>query len=384
MNLNPSPVENPPTKPRAAVTLIFFINGVVVSSWVARIPELQRKLGISEGELGLALLGLGLGALVALVMSGWLVGRMGSRPVTTLSVVAVCALLPGPALAPSTATLTLALFIFGAANGALDVAMNAQGVLIQRHYGRPILSSMHAAFSFGAFTGAAVGGLAAAAGITPTEHLLGAALVLGVAAFLAARWLLPAHEDVSRGGPSFVKPSRRLAALGTVAFCGLLIEGAVADWSAVYLNNVLETGPALAAAGFAAFSLTMAAGRLIGDRLVFLTHPITIARYGGTIALIGLMIALLAPHPLLAIGGFALVGAGLSNIVPIVFTAAGRISKLAPGPAIAAVATTGYFGFLTGPPVIGLVAELLTLRVALLILVILAAVMTVLSGTLKH
>lgn len=385
LNLDPSSkVKNPPRNARIAVTLVFFLNGMGFSSWIARIPEVQDTLAISEGELGLALLGLGVGALVSLLVAGGLVVKLGSRPVTVLTAVAFCALLPLPALAPNLILLALALCILGIFGGALDVAMNAQGVLVQQRYGRPILSSMHAAFSFGGFAGAAAGGLLAGAGVTPEQHLLGAAVVLTTAAYLSTRRLLPASADASKGGSTFAKPSRALAALGIVAFCGLVIEGAMADWGAVYLSNVLETGPGLAAGGFAAFSLTMGIGRLTGDRLVYLSNPVTIVRYGSAVAAAGMGLALWSSQPLVAILGFALVGAGLANIIPVIFSAAANIPGIAPGPGIAAVATTSYFGFLAGPPAIGLVAELVTLRVALVILVVLAATMTLLSGTLRR
>jgi hypothetical protein len=360
------------------------MNGVLFSSWVTRIPQVKDTLGISEGRLGLALLALGLGALLSLLIAGWLVVRYGSKPVTTIAAITVCLLLPLPALAPTWLTLALALFVFGAGNGALDVSMNSQGVLIQRRYGRPILSSMHAAFSFGGFSGAVTGGLIAAAGISPAVHLSGVGIVLAIAVASLANRLLSADQDAQKGGSSFARPSRALAALGIVAFCGLLIEGAIADWSAVYMNDTLNTGPGLAAGGFAAFSLTMAIGRLTGDRLVYLSNPVTVARYGGGFAAVGMGLTLAAPHPLLAIAGFGLVGAGMANVVPIIFSAAGRMPGISPGPAIAAVATTGYFGFLAGPPVIGLIAELITLRVALSILVLLAATSAILAGSVRR
>lgn len=369
---------------RYADTLIFFVNGVMFASWVARIPQVQDSLDISEGSLGLALLVLACGALLSLLIAGWLVARFGSRPVTATAALALCLFLPFPALANSWALLAAALFMVGVANGALDVAMNSQGVLIQRHIGRPILSSMHAAFSFGGFAGAATGGIVAATGVSPAAHLTGVAVLSGAAMLGAGRLLLDAENDLQRDGPSFASPSRALAALGIIAFCGLLAEGAVGDWSAVYLSNVLETGPGLAAGGFAAFSLTMACGRLIGDRLIFLFNPTIVVRYGGVVATIGMVLALAFGNPYLTIVGFALVGAGLSNIVPIIFSAAGQTPGLAPGPAIAAVASSGYFGFLAGPPVIGLAAEVITLRGSLTILVLLATMIALLAGRVRQ
>jgi fucose permease len=369
---------------RVAVTLTFFLNGVLFSSWVSRIPQVQNNLSLSEGQLGLALLALALGALLSLLAAGWLVVRFGSKPVTTVGLLSLSLPLPLPALAQSWLQLAIALFILGVAAGALDIAMNSQGVLIQRHTGRPILSSMHAAFSLGGFGGAVAGGLVASAGVTPGWHFAGVGLASAALALMLNRRMLDAGQDAQRGGSSFVRPSRAIAALGIVAFCGLLVEGAVADWSAVYLNNVLETGPGLAAGGFAAFSLAMAAGRITGDRLVYLTSPTAVVRYGGLIAAAGMSLALVSGNPWLTLLGFALVGAGMANVVPIIFSAAGQMPGLAPGPAIAAVASSGYFGFLAGPPIIGLVAELITLRAALVTLVILSATIGLLAGSVRR
>lgn len=397
MDPNPQPQSTPPRPRQApvvpiprsarhAVTAIFAINGLILSNWVPRIPAVQRNLDLSEGRLGLALLGVAVGALLAMPLIGGLVARFGSRPTTTVAVVALAASVPLPALAGSLATLTLALVALGAANGALDVAMNSQAVAVERRFRRPIMSSFHAAFSFGGLAGAILGGLAAAAGLDPLPHLTIVG-VLGIAAgFLAARGLLPAAADAQRPTSSsarrtFPRPSRRLVGLGALAFACLLGEGAMADWSAVYLDGSLGTGPGLAAAGFAAFSLTMTFGRLIGDRLAARWGPVALARWGGVLVAVSLALALVVQHPAAAIAGFGGVGAGLSGIVPVVFSAAGRIPNLAPGPAIAAVSTVGYSGFLVGPPVIGLLAEISSLGIALGLVVLMGALIAALAGS---
>ncbi len=375
-----------PRSARFAVTAIFAVNGLILSNWVPRIPAVQRNLDLSKGQLGLALLGVAVGALLMMPLIGGLVARFGSRPATTAAVVALAGAVLLPALAGGLVTLTLALVVLGAANGALDVAMNAQAVAVERRYGLPIMSSFHAAFSFGGLAGAILGGLAAAAGIEPLPHLA-AVGVAGVAAGLAAaRGLLPAAADAQRevspgAGPTFARPSRRLVGLGVLAFSCLLGEGAMADWSAVYLDGTLGTGPGLAAAGFAAFSLTMAFGRLIGDRLAARWGPVVLARWGGALVAVSLALALLMEHPAAAIAGFGGVGAGLAGIVPVVFSAAGRIPSLAPGPAIAAVSTLGYSGFLVGPPAIGLLAEVSSLGIALGLVILMGVLIAALAGT---
>lgn len=368
-----------PAPARLAVTAIFFVNGMVIGSFAARIPAIKEGLGLSDGTLGLALLAAAVGALTCMPFAGGLVAQLGSRRMTTLGVLACCAALPLSALAPNLLLLAPALFALGASNGTLDVSMNSQGVAVEKLYRRPILSSFHAAFSFGALAGAVTGGAAAAAGISLRPHLIGVAAVLIPIAFVATRWLLPTSADASDGGPSFARPSGRLVALGIVAFCGLVAEGAMSDWSAVYLNGPLKTNPAVAAWGFGAFSLTMALGRLVGDRLTEMWGPAVLTRRSGLVAAAGLGMALLLGRPIVAIIGFACVGAGLATVVPVVFSAAGRTSELPPGPAIAAVATCGYTGFLAGPPSIGLTASLLTLPVALGIVVFVCVMIAVLA-----
>lgn len=373
---------------RQAVFAVFFLNGFIFANWVARIPAVQDELGLSEGKLGLALLGVAMGSLVAMPAAGWAAGRYGSKPVTLLTLLASCVAIPFPVLAPNLVTLWLALVALGAAYGAMDVAMNVQGVEIEEGYGRPILVSFHAAYSVGGLAGAGVGGVLAGLGLDPPIHLLiiaGVAFLLGV---LLAAWLLPSpphpREHAAREGGSrwqFLRHvPRRLYILGIVAFCCMLGEGAMADWSAVYLDKWLDTGPGLAAAGFAAFSLTMAAGRLIGDRLTTKWGAAAVIQRGGALVAVGLGLALLIDQPIAAIVGCGAVGAGLSATVPVVYGAAGRTPGMAAGPALAVASTLGYSGFLVGPPLIGLTAEVIGLPSALVIVAVMGAIIAVLAG----
>lgn len=371
-----------PRVARVAVATMFFVNGAVLANWVPRIPVVQQKLGLSPGALGVALLGMAIGAVLAMPVTGWLVARVGSRPVTTVAAVAYCAALPLPAVAPTLPLLLLALVALGACNGAMDVAMNAQGVAVERRYRRTIMASFHGLFSVGGLVGAVAGGVVAALGLDPLPHLAGAALILGIIAVVASQGLLPAGVDASSHEAAFVRPTRPLLGLGAIAFCVLVGEGAMADWSAVYLRHTLATGPGLAAAGYAAFSLAMAAGRLSGDRLTQRLGAVALVGLGATVAAIGLGGALVLGQPIAAIAGFACVGAGFASIVPLVLSAAGRTAGTAPSTAIAAVTTTGYLGFLAGPPLIGFAAELFTLRGALGIVVVLSATVAALARTL--
>lgn len=366
---------------RLAVAGVFLLNGFVFASWVVRIPTVQEKLSLSEGPLGVVLLGGVAGSLLSMPFAGWLVSRLGSRPVVTTSAFLMSLALPLLALAPSLPLLVLAFVLFGITVGALDVSMNAQAVVVEKGYGRPIMSSFHAAFSFGGLAGAASGGFLASLGIGLAPHLLGVAVLTAVATFPAYRALLPTSTDVAGEGPAFARPTRALAGLGVIAFCVLLGEGAMADWSAVYLSGTLATGPGFAAAGYAAFSLTMAAGRLIGDRLVQRLGPVTLVRSGGVLAALGLGLSLAIAQPAAALVGFACAGAGFSIVFPVALSAAGRARDTAPGPAIAAVSTAGYSGFLAGPPAIGFLAEAVGLGAALCVVVLSSATIAILSWT---
>src|ERR687898_707719 len=238
---------------RLAVLVIFFISGFGFASWAVRIPAVQERLGLSEGLLGVALLGMAAGSLVSMPLAGWLVSRLGSRPVVGATALAYSLVLPLLAASPSLALLVPALALVGAATGSLDVSMNAQAVAVEKGQGRPIMSSFHAAFSLGGLAGAVVGGAFAARGVGVAPHLAGVAGLSLVVFAIAYGRMLPTGVDRREGGdPAFARPTRALAGLGVISFCVLLGEGAMADWSAVYLNGTLGTGPGLAAAGFAA------------------------------------------------------------------------------------------------------------------------------------
>lgn len=370
---------------RISVLGIFFLNGFGFASWVVRIPAIQEKLGLGEGLLGAALLAAAVGSLASMPLTGWLVSRLGSRPVVWVTALAWPVVLVLLALAPNLLLLVLALLFAGAAVGALDVSMNAHAVTVEREYRRPIMSSFHAAFSFGGLAGAAGGGLVAALGVGELQHLAGVAVLAAVAAFAFCRGMLPAGADADGDGtdrqPVFVRPTRALLGLGVIAFCVLLGEGAMADWSAVYLEKSLETGPGFAAAGYAAFSLTMALGRLSGDRLTESFGSAGLVRAGAALAAVGLGVSLVAADPLFALVGFASAGAGFSIIFPATLSAAGNKEGISSGPALAAVSSAGYFGFLVGPPSIGFAAEALGLGGALYIVVALSAVIVLLAGT---
>jgi fucose permease len=373
-----------PRAARWAVAATFAVNGFALSSWFPHIPAVQRKLDLNDGTLGVALLGTAVGALVATTLSGWVIRRLGSRRATLLSAVGLCAALPLPGLAPNLPLLVLALLLLGATNGTLDVAMNTQAVAVEERYRRPIISSFHGIFSLGGLASSALAVAIIGAGVGTVAHLTVAGLVLGAAALLASRWLLPTEGKAPEGGgPLFVRPSGPLLGLGIVAFCVLLSEGAMADWGAVYLDNALETGSGFAAAGYAVFSATMAIGRLTGGRWIARYGPEALVRTGGLVSAAGLGLALIIGQPVAALVGFGCIGAGLSVLFPIALSAAGRVPGIAAAEGLAAVTAVGYAGFLAGPPLIGLVAQATSLPLALGIVAGLGLVIAGLASTVR-
>ncbi len=363
---------------RVGTSWMFFLHGLIVATWISRIPAVQSRLGLTAGHLGLALLGTAAGAMIAMPIAGALVTRVGSRPVTTITTVLMCASLLPIALSTGRISLTGALFVYGMFSGAMDVSMNAQAVVLEQRYGRPILSSFHALFSFGGMSGAALGGLAAAQSMRPLAHFAVSAAAYAVIG-LAAGHILLRDDKGTPGQPVFAKVTRPLLALATLAFCILLNEGAMADWTSVYLRRVLLTPESVAAAGYAVFSLAMAGGRFGGDWLTSRFGRVQIVRAGGLISAVGLAAGLIIQNVPAAFGGFAAAGLGFSVIVPLVFGAAGRQGSSA-GAGLAAVSTVGYFGFLVGPATIGLTADYTGLRVALAIVVALSLLVSALAG----
>ena len=356
---------------RLAVLAMFFLNGAIFGTWVSRIPDVQIRLGLSEGALGLVLLGIAVGVITALTLAGGLIARYGSRTVTKVGAVGLCLLLPLLALMPGAIALWINLFAFGAAMSLMDVAMNAQGVEVEQRYERALMSSFHAAFSIGGFAGAVLSAGMAMLTVLPLYHFSLVSLLFLMVVVVIGRWLLADNGRSDVDAPVFQLPHRLLWPLGVVAFCTALGEGAMADWSAVYLTSVVGTAAGLAAVGFAAFSLTMTIGRLLGDKVATFVEPSRLVRSGGLLAALGLVVAIVYPQPVMVIVGFAAVGAGLSIIIPLTFSAAGNIPGLSSGVGIAGVATIGYAGFLAGPPLIGLLAEATSLQLSLLVIAIL-------------
>ena len=365
---------------RRGVLALFLLNGVGIASWAAHIPYVKEKFALSDGVLGVALLAVAAGSVSALLFGGQIVARLGSRAVTIAGAFGFCAALPLLLTVPAFPLLLAVLAFFGACIGAMEVALNVQAIGVEERYGRPIMSSFHALFSVGGLLGSAAAGLALSRGVGEVPQMVAVALGLAVLTVVAMPHLLPSDGEQSHSGPVIALPTGPLLGLAVLAFFCLGAEGAMADWSAVYLRDALGTDAGFAAAGYASFSVAMAAGRFGGDALRARLHAVPLVRLSGALAAVGLGVALLVGQPWATLVGFACVGLGLSNVVPVLFTAAGRTPGVAMSTGIAAVASFGYFGFLLGPPVIGFVAQVTTLTWGLGVVVLLLALIALLAG----
>jgi MFS family permease len=363
---------------RVSVSLIFLIHGILISSWMARIPAVKEKLGIPLGTLGALLLSAAAGALVSMPLTSRLVGRFGSARMTQVTTAILCFVIALPALAGSAVTLAICLFVYGAAAGAMDVSMNTQAVEVEAVMGRPVMVGFHALFSFGGMIGALVGSAAAKWGIEPSVNLGGTGLALLLLAAVVVWQLIPdrhIHAAETGGFRNLVLP---LAGLAVVAFCILLGEGAMADWSAVYLSQLADL--ARAPLGYAVFSLMMAMGRLSGDWFHAHLGAAATVRWGSALATVGLVGGLIAGTTASALVGFACVGFGFSAVFPIVCSVAGANAGNRPQQGIAAVSMTGYLGFLVGPPLIGFLAQAYSLRLALGLVAVMSGLTASMAG----
>ncbi|TDE14603.1 MFS transporter [Dyadobacter psychrotolerans] len=350
---------------RRASMLIFLVCGIGLSSWAPMVPFAKTNLNLDEAALGLVLLSLGLGAILMMPFSGFLINKYGSRKVTLAAATVIALILPNLLLASSAIQLSIALFIFGAAIGSIDVAMNAHAVLVQERYGKHIMSSFHGMFSLGGLLGSIGLGFLIKFGLSPT---IAAVSISGLLLFIAAsqyRYLFPHCQENSVESFSFALPRGPVLILGLMCFVFFLAEGALLDWSAVFLQFNRGYEPSMAGLGYAAFSIAMAVMRLTGDNIVNKIGSYKVVLYGALLSSAGYFIAVSIPWPGAALIGFILVGLGAANVVPVFFTAAGNVPNVATSVSLAAVTTLGYSGQLAGPAMIGFIAEMTSLPVAL-------------------
>ncbi|WP_249219434.1 MFS transporter [Chitinophaga sp. HK235] len=368
---------------RIAVSALFFLTGLCFASWASRIPDIQQALHMNDAGLGSVLLALPVGSLISLPVAGVLVSRFGSRQVLIMAAVAYGALLPVLGLAQAPWELILVLICFGFCGNLANIAVNTQAVAVEAMYGRSIMASFHGLWSVAGFTGAAIGTAMSGLNIAPVYHFL---LITGIAwtlVLLTMRHIVQQDANLQSNQPLFVKPDLFLLTLGIIAMCSMICEGTMFDWSGVYFRRVIHVRDGLSGAGYAAFMSTMASGRFVADWMITRLGTRKMLLISGILTASGLLIAVVFPYFVSAMFGFMLVGAGVSSVVPLVYSAAGKSKVMSPGMALAAVSTIGYLGFLFGPPLIGFVAQATSLAVSFSIIAVMGAAIAVMSTRIK-
>ncbi len=348
---------------RIAVSAFFFCQGIAFASWASRIPDIKSKLLLTDAALGSLLLLLPAGQLIAMPFSGRLVTRFGSKKVLRICAVLYVICLTNLGLAAQSWHLALGLFLFGVCGNMCNISVNTQAIRAEKLYARPIMTSFHGVWSTAGFAGAAIGLLMMSQHITPYVHFWIVAALVIMIILVSQKYLQWGRSSVAIEKRSFFsKPDSALMQLGIIGFVSMASEGAMFDWSGVYFQDVVRAPKSYIALGYLCFMTAMASGRFAGDRLIARLGRKKMLRISGILISSGLFISVLFPHIISATLGFLVVGFGVSSIVPMVYSAAGKHSKIPAGIALASVSSISFLGFLVGPPLIGYIAEILSLR----------------------
>jgi MFS family permease len=377
------PVQNDKARRalRLAVGAMFFMAGLCFASWASRIASIQQNLGLSFAALGGVLSALPVGLMCSLPFSGWIITKIGSRRllIGALTVYGITLMTLG--LAHNSFQLICCLWFFGFSSNSVNISVNTQAVAAEKLYSKPIMASFHGLWSLAGFTGAGIGTFMIGRGVDPFHHFALISIIIVISIIIAARSLK--NDKTASSGPVFVLPDSSLIKLGIIAFCSMVCEGAMFDWSTIYFRDIVHPDKALIGAGYACFMGAMASGRFIADWFAHRFGLKRILQVSGTLTAIGLLIAVAFPYLLSAMGGFILVGIGVSSVVPMVYSAAGRSKTMAPGVALAAVSTIGFSGFLVAPSIIGFIAGLATLRASFVLIACMGISVVVVSSKTK-
>lgn len=371
-----------PRTHRIAVSVYFFIAGITFASWASRIPEIKNKLHLSDAGLGTVLFALPVGLMASLPLSGWAVSKFGSKQVLTIAGIVYPCVLVLPGLVNSSASLMITLFFFGLFGNLFNISVNTQAIGVEEEYGRSIMASFHGVWSLAGFSGAVIGTFMVSNVVPIFVHfciILGLNLVLG---FALNKHTL-AHDGGKKDQPIFVLPDKNLLVLGLIAFGCMVCEGTMFDWSGVYFDKVVRVPREYVTLGYVAFMSTMAGGRFIGDWITTKVGTRRMLQLSGILITAGLLLAVLLPTIVTATIGFLLVGLGVSSVVPLVYSAAGKSGTMTPGASLAAVSTIGFIGFLLGPPTIGFIAEAANLRWSFTLIAVLGFSTTILATRAK-
>ncbi len=367
-------------KSRFSVSAIFFAYGLTFASWASRIPTIQQELNISDGVLGMILFALPVGLFLCLPFSGWIINHFGSRKVVIVSGTVYSTLLLAIGMTQNVIQLVGVLLIFGFFSNLLNIAVNTQAAGVEASYSKPVMASFHGMWSLAGFAGAAIGTIMMGYDINPFYHFLLILALMLLTITLSNKSLIEKDAGQNAEGLKFVLPDRPLLKLGIIAFCSLICEGTMFDWSGVYFLKIVKAEPAWIGAGYTAYMIAMASGRFLAD---WLTHKIGVQRVlqlSGSLTALGLGIAVFFPQQTPAIIGFLIVGLGVSSVVPLAYSAASKSVTMPASQALTTVTTIGFFGLLVGPPIVGLIAGETSLKTAFTFLILMGLMVLILSS----
>jgi len=362
------PPNASPGRSRVAVGSAFFLSGLCFSSWASRIPTIQQKLGLSESLLGSLLFALPLGSILSSFFSASIATRFGTRRVLTVAMLTNGVVYISLGLARTPLMLASTLFVIGCLGNITSVALNTQAVGLEKIMNRPIMASLHGLWSAAGFVGAAIGGMMLALAVPPVWHFAAVYLLLLLGIGVNQQWFLHSQKATQTRPKLLVRPPAGLLGLGLIAFCSMICEGAMFDWSGVYFQRVLQAGPATVGLGYGAVMGAMATSRFLADPVTGRLGPRKVLTACGLLVMTGLLLAIAYPTILTGVAGFVLVGIGTSAVVPLVYSQAGKTEHTSPSAAIAATSTIGFLGFLLGPPMIGWIAGVSSLRWSFLVI----------------
>jgi MFS family permease len=368
---------------RIAVSGFFFLAGICFASWASRIPDIQARLQLNSAALGGVLLCLPIGLLSSLPVAGFLVAKYGSRIIVMLAAILYSCTLPMLGFSGTVTQLMITLFVFGFGGNMMNISINTQAVATESLYHKPIMASFHGVWSMAGFTGAAIGTLMVHLHVLPSYHFLCITALAAMILIIFSGKLL--HQDSNRDEkqPIFARPDKSILNLGLIALFSMICEGAMFDWSGIFFAKVVRPDPTLVTVGYTAFMCTMATGRFVGDWVAFRLGMKTMLQLSGLLTAGGLLLAVIFPQFITATIGFLIVGAGVSSIIPMIYSAAGKSKLMSPGVAIAAVSTIGYLGFLFGPPFIGFIAQVTSLRISFGLIAMMGTMIAVIASRIE-
>lgn len=375
--------EKPRLIHRIAVGSLFFLLGFCFSSWASRIPTIRQNLNLSDSELGIVLFALPVGLLLSLLVSGGLINKFGSKKIVIAAILIYSIILLGIGYSYTTFLLAAALFLFGFTGNLVNISVNTQALGVEALYQRSIMASFHGIWSIAGFTGAAIGTIMTGKNIIPFNHFLLITVIVFITVAINFRFTLAKDFNSKPNQPFVFKFEKSLLNLGLIAFCSMICEGAMFDWSGVYFDKVLQVDKAWIGAGYTAFMLTMATGRFIADWFTNKSGLKFTLQLSGALTASGLLVSVIFPYLVTGIIGFFLVGFGVSSVVPLVYSVAGKSKVLSAGAALSAVSTIGFLGFLLGPPVIGVIAGATSLRVSFTLIAVMGFCITIIASKRK-